>query len=321
MTAVTGDIFAGIADFPCCRFDQLEHGFAGGRLTAPALADQTEGPALLDLKTDAVDRMNLTGNSADTLRLFVAGQAPPFYEGADGTIAMNAIGNDIWGSADNFRFAHQMLNGDADLVEVGPAGVVEGWTWVAEPSPKHPFDHPFAFALIRPDGADTAMVHAVDAGSIEHMSTGMRVEIQFRPERQGAITDAYQPIEREHQITRQVLSILMAVGVGVAGRRATWLGSFIKVAAYNVQAYPIVAIAPILTVFPGLADQVGMDAFIVVVVGGFGSLGGALLVAIICGLLNSYGVQFVSQLAPVLMYIFMAIVLVFKPMGLFGERE
>jgi branched-chain amino acid transport system permease protein len=82
-----------------------------------------------------------------------------------------------------------------------------------------------------------------------------------------------------------------------------------------------VAIAPILTVFPGLADQVGMDAFIVVVVGGFRSLGGALLVAIICGLLSSYGVQFVSQLAPVLMYIFMAIVLVFKPMGLFGERE
>jgi len=82
-----------------------------------------------------------------------------------------------------------------------------------------------------------------------------------------------------------------------------------------------VAIAPILTVFPGLGDQVGMDAFIVVVVGGFGSLGGALLVAIICGLLNSYGIQFVSQLAPVLMYIFMAVVLVFKPMGLFGERE
>ena len=81
-----------------------------------------------------------------------------------------------------------------------------------------------------------------------------------------------------------------------------------------------VAIAPILTVFPGLADQVGMDAFIVVVVGGFGSLGGAFLVSIVCGLLNSYGVQFVSQLAPVLMYIFMAVVLVIKPTGLFGER-
>jgi len=82
-----------------------------------------------------------------------------------------------------------------------------------------------------------------------------------------------------------------------------------------------VAIAPILTVFPGLADQMGLDAFIVVVVGGFGSLKGAFIVAIICGLLSSYGVQFVSQLAPVLMFIFMAVVLGFRPMGLFGERE
>ena len=82
-----------------------------------------------------------------------------------------------------------------------------------------------------------------------------------------------------------------------------------------------VAIAPILTVFPGLADQMGLDAFIVVVVGGFGSLTGAFIVAIICGLLSSYGVQFVSQLAPVLMFIFMAVVLGFKPLGLFGERE
>jgi len=82
-----------------------------------------------------------------------------------------------------------------------------------------------------------------------------------------------------------------------------------------------VAIAPILTVFPGLADQMGLDAFIVVVVGGFGSLAGAFIVSIICGLLSSYGVQFISSLAPILMFIFMAIVLGFKPMGLFGERE
>ena len=50
-----------------------------------------------------------------------------------------------------------------------------------------------------------------------------------------------------------------------------------------------VAIAPILTVFPGLADQVGMDAFIVVVTGGFGSLAGAFIVSLIFGLLSSYG--------------------------------
>jgi branched-chain amino acid transport system permease protein len=82
-----------------------------------------------------------------------------------------------------------------------------------------------------------------------------------------------------------------------------------------------VAIAPILTVFPGLSDQVGMDAFIVVVTGGFGSLSGAFVVSIIFGLLSSYGVQFLSQLAPVLMVAFMALVLAIRPNGLFGERE
>ena len=82
-----------------------------------------------------------------------------------------------------------------------------------------------------------------------------------------------------------------------------------------------VVIAPILTVYPGLADQVGMEAFVVVVTGGFGSLLGAFIVSLIFGLLNSYGVQFLSQLAPVLMYAFMAVVLTIRPMGFFGERE
>ncbi|HSR11888.1 MAG TPA: branched-chain amino acid ABC transporter permease, partial [Thermodesulfobacteriota bacterium] len=82
-----------------------------------------------------------------------------------------------------------------------------------------------------------------------------------------------------------------------------------------------VAIAPILTVFPGLADQMGMDAFVVVITGGFGSLMGAFIVSMIFGLLSSYGVQFVSSLAPVLMFAFMAIVLAVRPLGLFGERE
>jgi branched-chain amino acid transport system permease protein len=82
-----------------------------------------------------------------------------------------------------------------------------------------------------------------------------------------------------------------------------------------------VAIAPILTVFPGLETQMGMDAFVVVITGGFGSLAGAFIVSMIFGLLSSYGVQFVSSLAPVLMFAFMAIVLAIRPVGLFGERE
>jgi NitT/TauT family transport system permease protein len=49
----------------------------------------------------------------------------------------------------------------------------------------------------------------------------------------------------------QVISIFMALLVGITGRQATWFGSFIKVAAYNVQAYPIVAIAPIIFILLG----------------------------------------------------------------------
>ncbi len=82
-----------------------------------------------------------------------------------------------------------------------------------------------------------------------------------------------------------------------------------------------VAIAPILTVSPGLAGQMGMDAFIVIIVAGFGSLGGAFLISIICGLLSSFGIQFIPEYAGILLFLFMAAVLAVKPEGLFGEQE
>lgn len=77
----------------------------------------------------------------------------------------------------------------AGLVSVGPSGVVETWAWVTEPTVKHPLAHPFAFALVKLDGADTALMHAVDAGSIDAMSTGMRVTARFVDEPVGRITD------------------------------------------------------------------------------------------------------------------------------------
>ena len=52
-------------------------------------------------------------------------------------------------------------------------------------------------------------------------------------------------------IVGQITSIFLALLVGVTGRQATWFGSFIKVAAYNVQAYPIVALAPIIFILFG----------------------------------------------------------------------
>jgi uncharacterized OB-fold protein len=78
-----------------------------------------------------------------------------------------------------------------ELVEVGPGGVVETWAYVAHPLPKHPLDRPFAWALIRLDGADTAMLHVVDSGGPDGVATGDRVTVRFRPaeERIGAMAD------------------------------------------------------------------------------------------------------------------------------------
>jgi hypothetical protein len=78
-----------------------------------------------------------------------------------------------------------------DFALVGPGGVVQSWSWIAEPTRKHPFQRPFAFALIQLDGADTAMVHAVAASSPDVMARGLRVRAQYRKERTSAITDVY----------------------------------------------------------------------------------------------------------------------------------
>ena len=82
-----------------------------------------------------------------------------------------------------------------------------------------------------------------------------------------------------------------------------------------------VVVAPVLSVFPGLADQIGLDAFVVVVLGGLGSLWGAFVAAILIGLLNAYGIQFIPTVAPLITFGLMVVVLTVKPTGLFGERQ
>jgi uncharacterized protein len=77
----------------------------------------------------------------------------------------------------------------AGLVPVGPAGSVLTWSWQPEPREGQPLDRPFAWALIKLDGADTALLHAVDAGSAGQMSTGMRVQPRWTAHPAGHITD------------------------------------------------------------------------------------------------------------------------------------
>jgi uncharacterized OB-fold protein len=76
-----------------------------------------------------------------------------------------------------------------ELIEVGPEGTVVSWSWVPEPLAGQPLARPFAWALIRLDGADTAMLHAVDAGSAAAMRTGLRVRVRWAASRVGSIRD------------------------------------------------------------------------------------------------------------------------------------
>jgi uncharacterized protein len=77
----------------------------------------------------------------------------------------------------------------ADLVPVGPEGTVVSWSWMPEPLAGQPLTEPFAWALIRLDGADTAMLHAVDAGSAAAMRTGLRVRPRWSASPVGSIRD------------------------------------------------------------------------------------------------------------------------------------
>jgi uncharacterized OB-fold protein len=76
-----------------------------------------------------------------------------------------------------------------EIVPVASVGTVLSWTWQPEPLAGQPLDRPFAWAMIKLDGADIAMLHAVDAGSSDAISTGARVHAHWVHEPAGAITD------------------------------------------------------------------------------------------------------------------------------------
>ncbi|GGT79695.1 Zn-ribbon domain-containing OB-fold protein [Streptomyces lateritius] len=84
-----------------------------------------------------------------------------------------------------------------ELVEVGATGTVTTWAWNPEPRAGQPLTTPFAWVLVRLDGADTTLLHALDAPGPDAVRTGMRVRVRWATERAGAITDiaCFEPYE------------------------------------------------------------------------------------------------------------------------------
>jgi branched-chain amino acid transport system permease protein len=75
--------------------------------------------------------------------------------------------------------------------------------------------------------------------------------------------------------------------------------------------------APVSSVFPGMGDQVLIICFVVVVIGGIGSVWGALLASILIGMADTFGQVLLPEFAGAMVYLVMALVLLWRPEGLF----
>jgi branched-chain amino acid transport system permease protein len=75
--------------------------------------------------------------------------------------------------------------------------------------------------------------------------------------------------------------------------------------------------APVSSVYPGMGNQVLIVSFVVVVIGGIGSIRGALLASLLVGFVDTFGKVFIPQAAGILVYLLMALILLWRPEGLF----
>jgi branched-chain amino acid transport system permease protein len=101
------------------------------------------------------------------------------------------------------------------------------------------------------------------------------------------------PVQRIH-------AIVFAMGVGLA-------------------AVAGIVAAPVSSVYPNMGSQVLIMCFVVVVIGGIGSIRGALIAALLVGLVDTFGKVLLPQVASMLVYVLMALVLLWKPQGLFKQ--
>ncbi|HET7380270.1 MAG TPA: branched-chain amino acid ABC transporter permease [Gaiellales bacterium] len=110
--------------------------------------------------------------------------------------------------------------------------------------------------------------------------------------------------------------MVSALGIDVSLVRLGVFG-----AGTGLAALAGVIAAPFLQADPSMGSVILIDAFAVVVIGGFGSLFGALVAALLIGEVQAFGILFVPELAMVFEFLLMAAVFVVRPQGLFGEAS
>lgn len=168
------------------------------------------------------------------------------------------------------------------------------------------------------------------------------LSISFPPELRGAqdVGLAFYP---RYRLFLCLVGIVVAIGIWFVFQRTRW-GRIIRAATQdreilgalgvNVPRVYLVVFsagaalagiggalaAPALALKPGMDAEIIVECFIVVIIGGLGSLWGAFIGALLIGQLRSIGLYFVPEWEIVLVYLLMIAVLVFRPWGLLGKR-
>jgi len=109
--------------------------------------------------------------------------------------------------------------------------------------------------------------------------------------------------------------MVQSLGIDIA-----WVYRAVFALGVALAAFAGMIAAPVASVFPGMGNQILIISFVVVVIGGIGSIKGAFLGSLLIGLADTFGQVLVPQLAGMTIYVLMAAVLVWRPAGLFGSR-
>ena len=109
--------------------------------------------------------------------------------------------------------------------------------------------------------------------------------------------------------------------VGALGINIRWVFSGVFALGAGLAALSGLLAAPILSLYPGMGEEIIILTFVVVVVGGLGSLRGALIASLLIGVADTFGKAVLPQLSSVLVYALMVGVLLIRPHGLFSRGE
>ena len=107
--------------------------------------------------------------------------------------------------------------------------------------------------------------------------------------------------------------------VQLLGINIRLLSTLVFAAGAGLAAFAGMIAAPLSSVYPGIGEHILIICFVIVVIGGIGSIKGAFIAALLVGLADTFGKVLVPEFASVAVYAVMAVILLWRPQGLFGR--